>query len=103
MIETISDATTIIVNVNYFLTSQKLVRHITEKDPPPPPRVSIGTYLNTLHLNVIRLGAAIAGMAGPLEDGDCLPRALTPGVVDFVPQATYILFPARHIVRYDDI
>ena len=34
MIETISDATTIIVNVNYFLTSQKLVRHITEVDAP---------------------------------------------------------------------
>ena len=32
MIKTISDATTIIVNVNYFLTSQKLVRHITEKE-----------------------------------------------------------------------
>ena len=61
-----SDATTIIVNVNYFLTS---------------PRVSIGTYLNTFHLKVIRLGTAIAGMAGPLEDGDCLPRALTPGYV----------------------
>ena len=93
MIETISDTTTFIVNVNYFLTSQKLVRHITEIDAPPSPRVSIGTYLNTFHLNVIGLGAAIARMAGPLEDGDCLPRALTPGVVDLVAAATSYVQP----------
>ena len=41
MIETISDATTIIVNVNYFLTSQKLVRHITEVDAPPTGQTTI--------------------------------------------------------------
>ena len=92
MIETIRDATNIIVNVNYFLTSQKVVRHITEIGAPPPP-VSIGTYLNTFHLNVISLGAAIAGMAGPLEDGDCLPRALTPGVVDLVAASTSYVQP----------
>ena len=36
MIETISDTTNIIVNVHYFLTSQKVVRHITKIDTPPP-------------------------------------------------------------------
>ena len=36
MIQTTSKATNIIVNVNYFLTSQKVVRHITEIDAQPP-------------------------------------------------------------------
>ena len=50
--------------------------------------LSIGTYLNTFHLHVIRLGTADAGMAGTLYYVDCLPMAFTPGVVDLVAAAT---------------
>ena len=52
-------------------------------------------YLNTFHLNVIGLSAPIARLAGRLEDGDCLPRALTPGVVDLM-AATYSLETERN-------
>ena len=60
--------------MNYFLNSQKLV--------------SLGTNLNIFHFNVIGLSAPIARLAGRLQDGDCLPRGFTAGVVGLVAAAT---------------
>ena len=46
-----------------------------------------------IYFNVIGLITPIARLAGRLEDGDCLPRALTPGVVDLVAAATNYVQP----------
>ena len=71
--------------MNYFLNSQKLVRHITESVYWYVPK----HFPSQRH----RPQPPIARLAGRLEDGDCLPRALTPGVVDLVAAATNYVQP----------
>ena len=48
---------------------------------------------NTFYLKLIGLRAAVAGVAGRLDDGDSSPRDCTPGVVYLVAATTSYVQP----------